>query len=76
MPDNESEAKWRDKAACTSIGVEAMYATGTHGVTVAKAQCSGCPVREQCLAFGLDEEFGVWGGTTPDERKALREEQI
>ena len=75
MPHTDREDKWRDQAACTGIGVAAMYATSAHGVAIAKAQCVGCPVREACLAFGLDEEFGVWGGTTPDERRTLREEQ-
>ena len=30
----------------------------------AKALCSGCPVRRQCLAAAVDraEPWGVWGG--------------
>ncbi len=54
-----------------------MYATSARGVAIAKAQCFGCPVRAECLAYALDqnEVFGVWGGTDPDERKQLREDQ-
>lgn len=35
--------------------------------------CFGCPVRTQCLADALDShtEFGVWGGLTERERRAL-----
>jgi WhiB family redox-sensing transcriptional regulator len=33
----------------------------------------GCPVRTECLADALDHrvEFGVWGGMTERERRAL-----
>lgn len=35
--------------------------------------CFGCPVRTECLAEALDHriEFGVWGGMTERERRAL-----
>jgi RNA polymerase sigma factor (sigma-70 family) len=38
-----------------------------------KAVCTGCPVRTECLADALDNrvEFGVWGGMTERERRAL-----
>jgi len=39
----------------------------------AKAICVGCTVRTECLADALDNrvEFGVWGGMTERERRAL-----
>ena len=39
----------------------------------AKQLCSGCPVRTECLAEALDNqiEWGVWGGMTERERRAL-----
>jgi WhiB family redox-sensing transcriptional regulator len=39
----------------------------------AKVVCSGCPVRLECLAEALDNriEWGVWGGMTERERRAL-----
>ena len=39
----------------------------------AKAVCMACPVRTECLADALDNriEFGVWGGMTERERRAL-----
>ena len=35
--------------------------------------CFGCAVRTECLADALDNrvEFGVWGGMTERERRAL-----
>lgn len=40
----------------------------------AKRICAGCPVREACLRWAMeqDEPDGVWGGLTPGERRALR----
>src|SRR6267142_1052116 len=49
----------------------------------AKAVCNGtydgrpCPLLSSCLEFALvnNERWGVWGGTTPDERTKLRKER-
>jgi len=39
----------------------------------AREFCRTCPVRTECLAHALDQriEFGVWGGTTERERRAM-----
>jgi WhiB family transcriptional regulator, redox-sensing transcriptional regulator len=39
----------------------------------AAAVCVGCPVRANCLAEALDHriEWGIWGGMTERERRAL-----
>ncbi|MEU9662708.1 WhiB family transcriptional regulator [Streptomyces chartreusis] len=39
----------------------------------AKAICTGCPVRTECLAYALDHriEHGIWGGMTERERRSL-----
>jgi WhiB family redox-sensing transcriptional regulator len=39
----------------------------------AKALCAQCPVIEACLKHALEvrEPYGVWGGTTPEEREAM-----
>lgn len=38
-------------------------------VTRAKEVCSQCPMRRDCLADGMNEGWGVWGGYTKPERK-------
>jgi WhiB family transcriptional regulator, redox-sensing transcriptional regulator len=40
----------------------------------AKAICRICPVRSACLEWALaaNERTGIWGGTTPNERRVLR----
>ena len=39
----------------------------------AKKLCAGCPVKAECLAEALENqiEWGVWGGMTERERRAL-----
>jgi WhiB family redox-sensing transcriptional regulator len=40
------------------------------------AMCMGCPVKMECLVEALDHEersdAGVWGGTDPEQRRAIR----
>ncbi|MEU6974127.1 WhiB family transcriptional regulator [Kitasatospora aureofaciens] len=66
------EDDWREAAACRTTDPDEMFADHAHQ-TRAKATCSGCPSRTPCLAHALDNriEFGVWGGMTERERRAL-----
>ncbi|MFE5026230.1 WhiB family transcriptional regulator [Streptomyces sp. NPDC056656] len=43
-------------------------------VEAAKRLCAACPVREECLVIAVrsDESDGIWGGTTPAERRRIR----
>jgi WhiB family redox-sensing transcriptional regulator len=72
-------ADWRDNAACLHSDPDLFFPDGTAGpalrqVDEAKRICRGCPVRTPCLAWALDQgsSLGVWGGTTEDERRAIR----
>lgn len=39
----------------------------------AKKVCEGCEVKAECLEVGMVEfHFGVFGGTTPKERRDIR----
>lgn len=39
-----------------------------------KSICRACPIRPDCLEYALTsgEDTGVWGGTTPGERKEIK----
>lgn len=39
----------------------------------AKSVCAACPVSAACLehAVAVDERYGVWGGLSTDERRAI-----
>jgi WhiB family redox-sensing transcriptional regulator len=71
--------EWRDRAACRDTNPEMFFPIGTTGMAVdqidaAKRICSQCPVAHECLEFALatNQEAGVWGGTTEDERRKHR----
>jgi len=37
-----------------------------------KFVCEHCPMQQKCAELGKDEEFGLWGGMTPKERRTGR----
>jgi WhiB family redox-sensing transcriptional regulator len=63
---------WARYAACVEQNPETLFVQGAEQ-NRAKQVCFGCPVRTECLADALDNqmEFGVWGGMTERERRAL-----
>jgi WhiB family transcriptional regulator, redox-sensing transcriptional regulator len=72
-------ADWRDDAACLHADPDLFFPVGTAGpaldqIDEAKRVCRACPVRKRCLAWALDlgAVSGIWGGSTEDERRAMR----
>jgi WhiB family redox-sensing transcriptional regulator len=70
---------WRDVAACRHHDPEFFFPEGTAGPALlqadqAKRICESCPVRTPCLDFALRHGlgFGIWGGATGEERRAMR----
>lgn len=63
---------WVAQSACRHADPDELFVTGA-AQNRAKAVCMGCPVRTECLSDALDNrvEFGVWGGMTERERRAL-----
>lgn len=71
---------WREDALCLDAPMEVFFPHGNGGEerwNAAKEYCVNCTVTEQCLALAMDLEehddrWGVFGGLTPMERRALR----
>lgn len=68
---NERE-DWIINARCRQGDPEALFVRGAQQ-RQAVVICRPCPVLEQCRAEALDkqEQFGVWGGLTERQRRAL-----
>jgi WhiB family redox-sensing transcriptional regulator len=66
------QADWRVNASCRDEDPDGLFVRGKEQ-RKAKLVCIACPVRTECLAEALDGriEFGVWGGMTERERRAL-----
>jgi WhiB family redox-sensing transcriptional regulator len=70
---------WRKVAECRDTDPDLFFPIGTTGqaieqIDAAKAVCFSCEAREACLEFALatNQESGVWGATSEDERRKLR----
>ncbi|ASO21060.1 WhiB family redox-sensing transcriptional regulator [Actinoalloteichus hoggarensis] len=65
---------WRSKGECRKHDPEVFFPVSFRGVQNAKQICGRCPITEQCLTWALTtgEDHGIWGGTTSEERRALR----
>lgn len=69
---------WRQRAACHGDwdlfhSPERERAdVARDRIALAKAICAGCPVRWECLddAVRNDDQWGIYGGLTPEERGA------
>lgn len=73
---------WRTSAACRTADPELFFPVSSVGpaqedIAEAKAVCGSCQVRRQCLQFALatHQMYGVWGGTTEEERRTRVREQ-
>jgi WhiB family transcriptional regulator, redox-sensing transcriptional regulator len=78
-PAASQSARWSDHAACRDVDPELFFPAGHAGpallqISRAKLVCAACPVRVACLDWALasHQEAGIWGGTSEDERRALR----
>ncbi|UCR74434.1 WhiB [Mycobacterium phage Ritam007] len=74
MLTHEDRHAWRDKAVCAQTDPEVFFPENGVNATSAKKICKDCEVRAQCLQWALenDEQFGVFGGLSPHERRPLR----
>lgn len=68
---------WQVHARCTDVDPEIFFPERGGSSKAARAVCSGCVVRAQCLEYALNnkEQFGIWGGTSERERRRLRKER-
>ncbi len=73
--------EWMDRAACIGMDPQMFFPPGeVKGAGVyrqARSVCYDCPVINDCLEYALrefprqDDDHGMWGGTTPRERRRI-----
>jgi len=70
----DDDRPWAAFAACRDVDDDLFFPSREEGGRTAVRICSGCPVREQCLAWALEMRigYGVWGGLTEGERRRLQ----
>ena len=63
---------WQDDARCRGAGNDPFFLGKGGSSKKAKDICEPCKVKVECRAYAIEyEEFGIWGGTTQDDREAL-----
>lgn len=69
---NSRETDWASEALCQTRDPDELFVRGADQRRAAVI-CRGCPVMHQCGAEALDNkvEFGVWGGMTERQRRAI-----
>src|SRR5579859_3391524 len=69
------EPQWRSRGECLRHDPELFFPNAAEDPTPAIQICRGCPVLGPCLAAALDsgECDGVWGATTPEDRRPMRD---
>lgn len=77
-----ADYSWRHESLCRDTDPDLFFPVGTTGqaliqIARAKEVCGECPVSAECLSFALEtnQDSGIWGGTSEDERRAMRRAQ-
>jgi WhiB family redox-sensing transcriptional regulator len=78
-PEREPVSDWRERGACVDQDPELFFPSGRTRAALeqtdrARAVCARCAVAGLCLSWALStgEQFGIWGGTSPEDRRAIR----
>jgi WhiB family redox-sensing transcriptional regulator len=74
LRDRHSDPRWRSRGRCLDGDPERFFLAAAEDPAPALAVCRTCSVAGPCLAAALDsgEVDGVWGATTPAERRPMR----
>ena len=82
MTTTRGRADWREAGACAHADPDLFFPISWTGralpqIAKARAICAVCPVRQTCLDYALEYDlmYGIWGGTTPEDRQAGRRER-
>ena len=74
---------WRRDAICRDTDPDLFFPVGTTGYALvqidrAKQVCGECPVQVECLEYALEtnQDSGIWGGLTEEERRVIRRRRV
>jgi WhiB family redox-sensing transcriptional regulator len=74
------DQEWRALAACKHQTKLFFPAEEKKTVKYSEALeiCSSCPVVDECLDYAISYEMihGIWGGKTPNQRRALMHDRM
>ena len=64
-------------ANCKGTNQDDFFPERGSSTVIAKKICSECKVQKECLEYAVErkERFGIWGGKSERERRAIRRER-
>jgi hypothetical protein len=73
VSEQQLDDAWRTRGLCQNVDPETFFPAPSEPADAAVALCRGCEVQGACLAWALEvgDCHGVWGATTPRERRAM-----
>lgn len=73
MPRADLSTRWQSRATICKGKQRLFYSPSEADIETAKRHCHACEVRLPCRAYALlnREDYGVWGETSPDERRRI-----
>jgi hypothetical protein len=73
VEERQLDEAWRTRGVCQNVDPETFFPAPSEPADTALALCRSCDVQGACLAWALEvgDCHGVWGGTTPRERRAM-----
>ena len=66
--------RWQELALCAQVDPELWFPEKGASAKPAKRICARCPVQFPCAQAGRDEEHGIWGGTSREQRRQDKRE--
>ena len=82
IPYYDRQRDWRELALCKDTSPELFFPIGNTGsaldaISLAKNVCSRCPSKDECLEYALEsnQDNGVWGGRSEEERRLIRKQR-
>ena len=69
---------WQELGICNQTDPDLFFPEKGGTPRPAQRICAHCEVKPQCLEYALanDEAFGVWGGLSERERRALKKRRV
>ena len=70
---DDTEVSWMVQGLCAETDPEAFFPDRGEPTRAAKRVCRTCDVWAECLEYALahNEQFGVWGGYSAQERRRI-----
>ena len=69
--------KWKLQGACRGLDADIFFPDRGASTRLAKTVCRRCDVQEECLEYAVNnrEKFGICGGLSERERRAIRKKR-